>query len=127
VILLIAKIFSKCRLKDSLWDRAAEKLSGGDKEEIKLIRLDKQTKPGDVLNAVDEKIQHCKDNQWKFERNGKTIKIRELFDKVITWVKKFEKIGDTAAQYDVSGHAALPWAGVKLLIGVSIVVLFLEL
>jgi hypothetical protein len=126
VILSIANT-SKCRLKDSLWDRAAEKLSGGDKEEVKLIRLDKQTEPGDVLKAVDEKIQHCKDNQWKFERNGKTIKIRDLFGKIATWVEKFEKIGDIAAQYDVSGHAALPWAGVKLVIGVSSVAPFLKL
>jgi hypothetical protein len=54
------------------------------------------TTSDDVLKAVEKKIQHCKNNQLKYERKGKVIIIRDLFDKIATWVRKFEKIGDTA-------------------------------
>jgi hypothetical protein len=35
------------------------------------------------------------------------------------WVIKFREVGDMAAQYDPA-HAALPWAGVRVLLQVAI-------
>ena len=115
-------------MKDGLWDKAAEDLSVEDKEIMELIRLHKLAQLNDVLKAVDEKREVCKEKRWKYTKsNGKVIIIRDLFDKIATWVKKIQGIGDMVVQYDVSGHAALPWAGVKLLIGVRSVVPFLKL
>jgi len=36
----------------------------------------------------------------------------------VEWVKKFRDVGDVVVQYDPT-HAALPWAGVRLLLQVS--------
>jgi hypothetical protein len=44
---------------------------------------------------------------------------RDICDKIIDWVTKFEDIGDALISLlDVSGHAALPWAGVKFVLEV---------
>lgn len=89
------------------------------------MRLDKVNKPNELLETVEEKKQICKEKQWKYKkRNGEVIIFRDIFDKIAIWVEKFEQVGEIAVSYDVSGHAALPWAGVKLLIRVSSAVSF---
>jgi hypothetical protein len=118
VTMLISLVIQ--RLQDSLWEQAAEELGKEDKETLKLMRLDKVIKPNELLKTVEEKKQVCKAKQWKYKkRNGDVIIFHDIFDKIATWVEKFKQVGDIAVSYDVSGHAALPWAGVKLLIGVS--------
>ena len=58
--------------------------------------------------------------RWKLKRrNGDSIILRDVCEKLIKWVQKFKEVGDTAVQYDTA-HAALPWAAVRLLLQVSI-------
>lgn len=40
--------------------------------------------------------------------NGRNVSYREIYGKIITWVKKFQMIGDIAVQAD-AGYASLPW------------------
>ena len=67
--------------------------------------------------AIDSRTQ-SEAGRWMIERANKTpIVLRDKFDQTATWVGKFIKIIDSAVQYD-PGHAALPWAGVKLILQV---------
>lgn len=57
--------------------------------------------------------------RWKIRKlSGKNVILRDVFDKIGFWVKKFREIGDVAVQYDPM-HAALPWAGIRLLLQVT--------
>lgn len=49
---------------------------------------------------------------------GKTFVVRDAFEKVAGWIKKFIEVGDVAVQYDPV-HAALPWAAVRFILQVS--------
>ena len=44
--------------------------------------------------------------------------LRDVFEKISLYIKKFAEIIDIVVQYDPV-HAALPWAGVRLLLTVS--------
>jgi len=46
------------------------------------------------------------------------VVLRDLFDKITTWIEKFIEIGNIIVQYDTT-HAALPWAGIRLILQVS--------
>lgn len=106
----------------SLWDIAVQKLSPEDRQHIdfncpkapqKLLVLDQ------LRCAAEEKKNLCLAKRWKYsKKNGETIILRDVIDKIITWIDKFIRIGDCAVQYDPI-HAALPWAGVRLLLQVE--------
>jgi hypothetical protein len=68
--------------------------------------------------AIDTRTR-SEAGRWTIKRTNKTpIVLRDKFDQIVTWVGKFIKIIDSAVQYD-PGHAALPWAGVKLILQVA--------
>jgi hypothetical protein len=46
---------------------------------------------------------------------GRRYVVRDLADKTLSWVEKFKEIGDIAVQCD-PGYAALPWAGIQLVL-----------
>jgi hypothetical protein len=54
--------------------------------------------------------------RWKYtKRNGEVVILRDVFEDIMKWVSKFKAVGDMAVQYGPA-HAALPWAGVRLLL-----------
>jgi hypothetical protein len=63
-----------------------------------------------VLKSLEEK------NKLKFTFRGKEI---DVFGNIIKSVNKVKAIVDSAVSLDVSGHAALPWAGVKFILQVE--------
>ena len=66
----------------------------------------------DVVNEVKErKIA----SQWKLQWGNTEINLREKAETIVGCITKFKEIGDLAVQYDPV-HAALPWAGVRLLL-----------
>jgi hypothetical protein len=72
----------------------------------------------ELLQDVVEKKRICEAKQWKYtKRNGEVVFIRESLDQVVECAKRFREVGDAAAQYDPT-HAALPWAGFRLLLQV---------
>jgi hypothetical protein len=72
----------------------------------------------ELLQDVAKKKQFCDAKQWKFrKRNGEVVFIRESLDQVVEWVRRFREVGDVVMQYDPA-HAALPWAGCRLLLQV---------
>jgi N-terminal domain of NWD NACHT-NTPase len=74
----------------------------------------------ELVDAVQEVRRKCMQKRLKYtKRNGEVVILRDVFEKVMKWVIKFREAGDMAAQYDPA-HAALPWAGVRLLLQVAI-------
>lgn len=64
-----------------------------------------------ILEATRNSRDVCREKRLQFNFRGQDIIIRDVAEKILTWVDKFKDIGDIATQYD-SGHAALPWAGI---------------
>jgi len=62
----------------------------------------------------------CIQKRWKYtKRSGEVVILRDVFGKVMKWVTKFKEVGDMAVQYDTT-HAALPRAGVRLLLQIAV-------
>ncbi|KAG9849039.1 hypothetical protein KCU98_g4707, partial [Aureobasidium melanogenum] len=89
-------------LSHNLWQDAAEKLSETDKESLEL------PKSGASSTAIIEDA---------LARSQKPL--RHYVDKLTKALIQFREIGDTLVQYD-PGHAALPWAGVRLLLNMAV-------
>jgi hypothetical protein len=52
-------------------------------------------------------------------KNGEEVKLRHVLEKISVWVTEIIKVVDLGVSFDQSGHAALPWAIVKLVITVG--------
>lgn len=112
-------MISNHRRSENLWDKALEALSDHDKQQIDFSRFDKLAVLNDLLGVVEEKKRRCTEQSWKYKKNdGEVLTLRDSLEKVVKWVNKFKEVGDVAVQYDPS-HAALPWAGVRLVLQVS--------
>jgi hypothetical protein len=100
-----------------LWKKAFDELSDSDKECLPFTD-DDNLKRNYLENVLDETVRSrdaCRERGLKFKFGGKTFVVRDLADKILSWVEKFKEIGDIAMQYD-PGHAALPWAGIRLVL-----------
>ncbi|TGO55838.1 hypothetical protein BOTNAR_0236g00050 [Botryotinia narcissicola] len=104
------------------WHQAWESLKKEDKDEIKLDH----TRTGyldilqDIHNLATEKKEVCIQKAWKYKKNnGTTIIVRDLFEKILVWVNKVKDVGDVIVSYN-PGHAALPWAAVRLLLTIAV-------
>jgi len=98
-----------------LWDEAFDKLSDDDKKSLPFTDDDKRNYLERVLKTTVESRDVCRKKGLKFKFREKTFVVRDLADKILSWVEKFKEVGDIAVQYD-PGHAALPWAGIRLLL-----------
>ncbi len=47
------------------------------------------------------------------------MKLRHVLEKISAWVDGSIKLGDSLASFDQSGHIALPWGAIKLILTVS--------
>jgi N-terminal domain of NWD NACHT-NTPase len=113
-------IHSHRRRAIDLWEKAAQTLSDEDKLKFDFSRTNRLAILNDVLVAVEAKKQRCMDKRWKYTKhNGDVVILRDVFEKMVGWVNKFREVGDMAVQYDTA-HAALPWAGIRLLLQVAV-------
>jgi hypothetical protein len=72
-----------------------------------------------VLAAVENKKLLYTQKNWTFRRrNGEVVVLREVFERVAKWIFKFKDAIDVAIQADPV-HAALPWAGIRILLQAS--------
>ena len=101
-----------------LWNLALATLKIDDKQQLN-FGLPSQRIIEDVLIVVEEKRNVCMQKRWKYKKaNGDVLILRDIFEKIVTWVSKFKEVGDAAVQYDPS-HAALPWAAVRFFLQVG--------
>jgi hypothetical protein len=104
----------------SLWKQAFDKLSESEGKVFISTDSDKEGFSQELLDAITAQRDICQENRWKFKFRGKEIIVRDLADKLLDWVDKFKNIGDVLVSYDPS-HAALPWAGIRLVLQVCVV------
>lgn len=71
-----------------------------------------------MKQATERKREECHARGWTLSRNGETIKLRDIADKIAHWINAFKEIGDAVAQLDPL-HVALPWAAFRFLLEVS--------
>ncbi len=78
-----------------------------------------------LVEAAEQKKKECDKRRWVVRLNGNSIVLRDLARKIVIWVNKFKEVGDIAVNFDPV-HAALPWAGVRFLLQVSLASRFIE-
>ncbi|RFU27471.1 hypothetical protein B7463_g8880, partial [Scytalidium lignicola] len=106
---------------DELWTAAVKLLNPDDEAQIRLQNTNKLTVLDEVLAAAIEKRERCKDRQWKIKRrDGTIIVLRDVFDRIASWLNKLQSIGDFVTQFD-SAHLALPWSLIKFFLQISTV------
>ena len=73
----------------------------------------------EILASAEEKKEEVLGKAWKYTRkDGSVVYIRDVFNKIISSITKFQGAADFLVSLDTSGHAALPWAGVKFFLSV---------
>lgn len=94
-------------------------MNDSDKDELRSGHDKLTSDPSSVLKAVTDKKDDCVRKQWKLYTNkkGEKVLVRDVFTKVSDWIEDFKQVGDAAVQYD-PGHAAIPWAAVRMLLQV---------
>ena len=107
----------------SLWRRAlcSPELTS-ERETLETIQVDINTRsPAEVasdLGTMTEGILNKKRGKdWKISFRGDEIILKDIGMKILRWVDKFKEIGDIVVQYDPV-HAALPWAGFRIILKV---------
>ena len=108
-------------LPSDLWTQAYDGLSIEYK--LDLGPVDKrdnnqQEKIEEVKKLLERAMQAKSENiasQWKLRWGSKEVNVREKAEKLVSWIVKFKEVVDIAVQYDPV-HAALPWAGMRLIL-----------
>lgn len=96
-----------------LWQKARDALRPKDKDAISPTFTGK---PEDLIVEIETYSSESRGKPIKLP-NGESFFVRDALEKVSRWVKMFVEVGDTIGQYD-PGHAALPWAFVRLILQV---------
>ena len=101
-----------------LWKKALDTLSIELKNSLDLTRASHAYILSKALAEAQEVKQVCTQKSWTLKkRNGETIILRDVVDKIIVWVEKFIAVGDAAVQYDTA-HAAPAWAAFRFVLQV---------
>lgn len=72
-----------------------------------------------ALAAIRQKQAICQAKRWTFKLRGHTVVLRDEADNVVKWLDRFKQVGDVVSNFDPV-HAGLPWAGIRLLLEVSV-------
>ena len=107
----------------SLWRRAfcSPELTS-ERETLTTIQVDINTwSPAEVASALGTMtegiLNRKRGKDWKISFRGDEIILKDIGMKILRWVDNFKQIGDIVVQYDPV-HAALPWAGFRILLKV---------
>ena len=71
----------------------------------------------DLVHLTREVQEKCTKKSLLFQFRGEDVVLRDVAGGIVLWLNKFKEIGDVAVSFDPV-HAALPWAGVRLLLQV---------
>ena len=107
-------------MDENLWSLAATKFSEKEKELLLDLDLEKPAL-NELLESVNQKKREFFQQQRSVNIGGRKVVLRDIFAKVAVWIQKFVDVGDAVVSYD-PGHAALPWAGVRLLLKVRLLI-----
>lgn len=112
--------------KRDLWNEAYEKLRDSNQSLVKqyeILLKDKAgwtpengAQPDDMLfHFIEQRGKDIEDRKWKIRNNS----VRGGVERAAGVLRAFQKIGNFAAEVDPV-HVALPWAGVSLVLSVSL-------
>jgi hypothetical protein len=105
---------------EDLWNTALESLTENDRAQLGQDCLDRLQSIAKLTKLTIDAEKRCKEQSWQFKRkSGEVVVVRDVIRKIVKWVEHFQVIGDTIAQIDPA-HSALPWAGVQLVLQVSL-------
>lgn len=112
----------KCRSPDdTLWIEAFQRLLGEDQkrlfEHVSLEPTEMSTIPMDILESIQDKRKQCEEKKLTMTVGNKTIDLKDIANEALDWLEKFKGVMDVAVSADPM-HAALPWAGVKVILEV---------
>ena len=108
-----------------MWKRAinSDKLSSQERKTLAGIGpgVDSQKMASTVSSMTDGILNEKKKKRelWKVRFRGEDVVLPDVGMKILRWIDKFKNIGDIIVQYDPV-HAALPWAGFRFLLQVSL-------
>lgn len=104
------------------WAAAMNSLENADQELLRPM-IEQNTASDaiarDILKAVNARKAECVKRRWRVKMNGRDIIIRDVLDKISSWISKFLVIGDTLIQIDPV-HAAAPWAALRLVMQTAV-------
>lgn len=102
-----------------LWNKALNTIGAELKDSLNLTNVSRGNVLSKALEEAREKRQVCAQKCWTLKkRNGETIILRDVVEKIIVWVEKFIAVGDVAMQYDPV-HAAPAWAAFRFVLQVE--------
>ena len=102
---------------NTLWDQALAGLHPETRELLPIGRGIPQLNIDSLIELARIKKDQCIEKRWKFRVGDMTFDLSEKAERIISCVNKLKEVGDVAVQYD-PGHAALPWATIRLVLQV---------
>ncbi|KAK3291787.1 ankyrin repeat and SOCS box protein 7 [Chaetomium fimeti] len=101
----------------SLWEAAFDALSAEDQKVLQFARTDVPLQPSEIVQVVEQKKLECVKKQWVLYTNkkGEEVLVRDVLGKVVDYIDRFKEVADTAVHFD-PGHAAIPWAVIRMLL-----------
>ncbi|KAH9219818.1 hypothetical protein DL95DRAFT_291269 [Leptodontidium sp. 2 PMI_412] len=113
------------RPAQDLWAKALPLLSDPHRAEIDKIKASMGQQQKSFKDQIEhmvvltkEKQVECEKETYKFTFLEREIVLKDVAERVVSWLVKFKDFGDIAVSFDPV-HAALPWAGVRLLLQVA--------
>lgn len=113
-----------------LWSQALKRLSDSERATVSehagvdstksnvATAIDAPSLVQELRDIAEKKKNEAQEKAWTLEFNGRKIILRDVADKIVTWLDRVKDVGDILVTYDPV-HAALPWAAVRFLLTVS--------
>ena len=119
-----------CITGNDYWKLAFDSLEKPAKDQIEAVFpiINQASTPLQTVHSIQENIiqaakqrqKECIGKLWSFKRHtGEVVFLRDIMEKITSWINKFKEIVDVAVQYDPA-HAALPWAGIRFLLQIAV-------
>ena len=103
-----------------LWEKAVEKLNKEDRKEFNFDSTDKRSTLVEILSITKMKREEWETNQWSVKtKDGEKTYLRDMAERLLTNLKKFETIGNLAFQ-SAPQPASVAWTGFRALLLVHI-------
>ena len=117
-------IFCREAPSSNLWKKALDTLPLELRNSLDLSKASQTYILSQALKEAQDERQVCMQKCLTLKkRNGETIILRDVIEKIIGWVEKFIAVGDAAIQYDPA-HAAPAWAAFRFVLQVKTTMLF---
>ena len=105
--------------KQDLWIQARRFLKD---EEISLLDsagggADVSTGLNGLLQLAAEKRRLSEEKAWKLHFGGRRIVIKDVANKIVSWLDSFKEVGDIVAQADPI-HIGVPWSIISIVLSV---------